>query len=88
MGFFAVSFARSARVSTTAPPASVTRQMFSTLNGQMTGRESSTSFTVIGSRFLALGLSAAHLRVETATCAHCSSVVPYSCMWRVVMRPK
>src|SRR6266700_2847207 len=86
-GFLAQSLARSARVMTTAPPASVTRQMFKTLKGQTTGRESSTSCTVIGSRFLALGLRAAHLRVDTATCAHCSRVVPYSCMWRVVMRP-
>ena len=43
---------------------------------------------VMGSRFFALGLSAAHWRVETATCAHCSSVVPCSCMWRVVIMPK
>ncbi|PYN10492.1 MAG: hypothetical protein DME05_27300 [Candidatus Rokuibacteriota bacterium] len=84
----AQSFARSARVRTTAPPASVTRQMLRMLNGQTTGRESSTSFTVSGSRLRAFGFSAAHLRVETATCAHCSSVVPCSCMWRVVIRPK
>ena len=58
------------------------------LNGHTTGRESSTSFTVRGSRLRAFGLSAAHLRVDTATCAHCSSVVPYSCMCRVVMSPK
>ena len=32
-GFFAQSRARSGRVSTTAPPASVTRQMLSSVNG-------------------------------------------------------
>jgi hypothetical protein len=62
--------------------------MFRMLNGHTTGRESRTSFTVRGSRFRAFGLRAAHLRVDTATWAHCSSVVPYSCMWRVVIRPK
>src|SRR5256712_13622263 len=30
----------------------------------------------------------AHLRVDTATCAHCSRVVPYTCMWRAVIMPK
>src|SRR5438034_1314796 len=42
----------------------------------------------MGSRRSAFGLSAAHLRVATATCAHCSSVVPYTCMCRVVIMPK
>jgi len=62
--------------------------MLSRLNGYDTGRELSTSATVIGSWKRALGLSAAHFRVDTATCAHCSSVVPYSCMCRVVIIPK
>src|SRR5438034_5829135 len=42
----------------------------------------------MASRRSAFGLSMAHLRVDTATCAHCSSVVPYTCMWRVVIMPK
>src|SRR5688572_32374872 len=46
-----------------------------------------SSATVKGSRYMAFGFRAAHARVDTATCAHCSSVVPYSCMCRVVMRP-
>jgi len=62
--------------------------MLSRLNGYETGRELSTSATVIGSRKRALGFRAAHFRVDTATCAHCSSVVPWSCMWRVVIMPK
>src|SRR5256885_2227318 len=40
--------------------------MLRMLNGQTTGRESSKSFTVSGSRLRAFGFSAAHLRVETA----------------------
>src|SRR5678815_4348815 len=62
--------------------------MLRTVHGHPTGRELRTSWTVIGSRLRALGLSAAHLRVDTATWAHCSSVVPYSCMCRVVIKPK
>lgn len=41
-----------------------------------------TSSTVIGSRNIASGLVAAFARAWTATEASCSSVVPYSCMWR------
>ncbi len=41
-----------------------------------------TSSTVIGSRNIASGFSAALARACTATDANCSSVVPYSCMWR------
>jgi hypothetical protein len=85
-GFFRQSRARSGRVSTTAAPASVTRQMFRRLKGQTTGRDFSTSATVSGVRCSAFGFRAAHCRVETATCAHCSSVVPCSCMCRVVIR--
>jgi hypothetical protein len=41
-----------------------------------------TSSTVMGSRYIASGLLAALTRAWTATPANCSSVVPYSCMWR------
>ena len=47
------------------------------------GRELSTSSILIGSRNMALGFRAAHLRVATAISASCSEVVPYWCMWRV-----
>ena len=40
---------------------------------------------VSGFLCIAFGFRPAHARVDTATCAHCSSVVPYSCMWRVVI---
>lgn len=41
-------------------------------------RESSTSSTVIGSRNVARGFSAAQLRCTTATCANCSWLTPRS----------
>ena len=46
-------------------------------------REFSTSSMVMSSFITALGCIWAHFRVETDTSAICSSVVPYSCMWRV-----
>src|SRR5687768_17076857 len=76
------SRARSALVSTTPPPASVTRQQSSRLNGQQIIRELSTSSTVIGSRYIAFGLRPAHLLVATAISASWSFVVPYWAMWR------
>ena len=69
-------------VITYAPPASVTRQQSSRLNGHEIRREFSTSSIVIGSRIIAFGFSIAHLRVATAISASCSLVVPYSYMWR------
>ena len=86
-GGFGKSRARSAEVTMQAPPASVTRQQSSRLNGQAIMRERSTSSMVIGSRANAFGLSAAHLRVATATSAICSLLVPNSCMCRVASMP-
>src|SRR5262249_48372223 len=74
------SRARSALVSTTPPPASVTRQQSSRLNGQQIIRELSTSWIVMGSRYIAFGFSPAHFRVATAISASCSLVVPYWAM--------
>jgi hypothetical protein len=45
--------------------------------------EAMTSSTVIGSRFFALGFSAAHSRECTAIFASCSLVVPYCAMCRL-----
>lgn len=46
-------------------------------------REARTSSTPSGLRMMARGFSCAHWRVDTASSASCSLVVPYWCMWRV-----
>ena len=81
-GFRRSDRARSAEVTTTAPPASVTRQQSSRWSGHEIMRDASTSSTVSGSRIMARGFSCAHFRVATATSASCSLVVPNSCMCR------
>ena len=63
------SRARSADVTTTAPPASVTTQHIGRVNGYATSGASSTSSTVMGSRRSARGFRAAHSRCATTTCA-------------------
>ncbi|WP_372505912.1 hypothetical protein [Actinomadura madurae] len=80
--------ARSAVVTTTAPPPSVIGQQSSFLSGPQILSEARTSSIVSGPRRHALGFRRAHSRPVTATEASCSSVVPYSCMWRAVMRAK
>ena len=57
------SLARSAVVSTIAPPASVTRQHISRVKGQQIMRASITSWIVMGSFILAMGCIIAHFRV-------------------------
>ena len=74
--------ARSVRVTTSAPPPSVTRQQSRTVSGELTIRLPSTSSMLSGSRANASGCRRAHARAATATSASCSRVVPYSCMWR------
>ena len=65
-----------------APAASEMRQQSSMLSGSAICFEPITSSTVSGFFMCALGCSEACSRVVTATCASCSRVVPYSCMWR------
>ena len=63
------------------PPSEITQQS-SLCSGSATSREPSTSSTVIGSRYIAVGLRPACSRVCTAIDASCSGVVPYWCMCR------
>lgn len=81
-GSFAVSGTYSSAASSTAQPPSLRMQQCSLVNGSAITGPSSTSSTVIGSRNIASGLAAAFARAWTATEASCSSVVPYSCIWR------
>ena len=82
-GSFGRSFARSSETRTTAPPPSERMQQSSLCNGEQMTRELTTSSTVIGSRYMALGLRAAFCRICTAISARCSGRVPNSCMCRV-----
>jgi hypothetical protein len=79
--FFSRAPAR-ARSGRGAPPPSEIMQQSSRWSGDEIMREASTSSTVIGSRYFALGLSPACRRMVTAISASCSLVVPYSCMCR------
>lgn len=81
-GAFAQSVTYSSATSSTAQPPSLRMQQCSLVNGSAIIGPPSTSSTVIGSRYRASGLWAAFALAWTATEASCSSVVPYSCMWR------
>ena len=74
------SRARSAVVRTTAPPPSEITQQSSLCSGSAIMRELTTSSTLRGSRYIALGFSRAYSRTPTAISASCSDVVPNSCM--------
>jgi hypothetical protein len=74
--------ARSAEVTTSAPPPSVTRQQSRTVSGWLTMRAARTSCTVSGSCSHAFGFFNAHWRAATAISASCSRVVPNSWKWR------
>src|SRR3972149_6683500 len=58
-GFLRHPFARSALVTTTAPPASVTRQQSRRWKGEVMQREESTPSMVGGARIIAFGVSIA-----------------------------
>lgn len=81
-GAFAILEARSALVTTSAPPPSVIRQQSLTRSGLETVGDERTSSTVMGLRRNAEGLSAAQRLAATATSASWSLVVPNWSMWR------
>ena len=74
--------ARSAVVMISAPPPSEITQQSSLCSGSAIMRELTTSSAVIGSRYIAFGLSPANSRTPAAISPSCSIVVPYSCMCR------
>jgi len=71
-----MSAARSAPLTTTAAPPSLSRQQSSNRNGSAIIRDAWWSATVIGVRIKALSFSAAWRRMVSATSANCSLVVP------------
>ena len=89
------SRATSGAAITIAPPPSLTMQHSSRCSGSAMMRDSSTSCTEISATgvtapnsrsviaFTASGLRIACARVATEISANCSSLVPYSYMWRV-----
>ena len=81
-GFLGKSRARSALVTSTAPPPSDSSEQSSKRNGAQIMREFWWSWSVIGLRMVAFLFKLACLRVEIAISARSSLVVPNSYIWR------
>ena len=79
--------ARSAVVTITAQPPSLSMQQSSRCSGSAIMRDAWWSATVIGLRIIARGFIDPCVRSATATAPNCSLVQPYSIMWRRANMP-